>query len=102
MEASFHCCSGDYVRVAILTISWPKVIAECRHRFNGAGGIAGAYIVRQKEAPRYVTAVSVSIGSHVLIILLVSAFSAYFYFANRRQRAGKAILENTEGFRYTF
>jgi hypothetical protein len=72
------------------------------YRFNGAGGIAGAYVVRQPEAPRYITAVGVSIGSHVLIILLVAAFSVHFYLANRRQRAGKAILENIEGFRYTF
>ncbi|KAK5013920.1 hypothetical protein LTR60_003617 [Cryomyces antarcticus] len=30
--------------------------------FNGAGGIAGSFIVRQNEAPRYFTAVWVSIG----------------------------------------
>lgn len=29
--------------------------------FNGAGGIAGSYIVRNFEAPRYATAVWVSI-----------------------------------------
>ena len=34
-------------------------IAAC----NGAGGIAGSFIVRQNEAPRYRTAVWVSIGS---------------------------------------
>lgn len=30
--------------------------------FNGLGGVAGSYIVRQKEAPQYQTAVWVSIG----------------------------------------
>lgn len=59
-------------------------------------------IVRQQEAPRYMTAVWVSIGSHILIIGFVLAFSAYFYVANKRQRAGKVILERTEGFRFTF
>ncbi|KAL1582994.1 hypothetical protein WHR41_08224 [Cladosporium halotolerans] len=70
--------------------------------FNGAGGIAGSFIVRQEEAPRYVTAVWVSIGSHVGIVLFVGLFSGWFWFANRRQENGKKLLEGTEGFRYTF
>lgn len=69
---------------------------------NGAGGIAGSFIVRQQEAPRYMTAIYVSIVSHVLIILLVGAFSAYFYVANRRQRRGEVVLEGTEGFRFNY
>ena len=69
---------------------------------NGAGGIAGSFIVRQAEAPRYPTAVWISIGSHILIVGIVSVFSGYFYAANKRQKAGKTFLEGTEGFRYTF
>lgn len=70
--------------------------------FNGGGGIAGAYIVRYNEAPRYPTAVWISITSHIAIIALILAFSAHFYIANSRQRAGKVLLERTEGFRFTF
>ena len=70
--------------------------------FNGAGGIAGSFIVRSSEAPRYPTAVWISIGSHLFIIGIVTAFSAYFYIANKRQRAGKTLLEAIDGFRYTF
>ena len=82
---------------------WKRVFtAAVVTMFNGAGGIAGSYIVRQSEAPRYPTAVWISIGSHIMIVVIVSAFSAYFYYANRRQRAGKIVLEATEGFRYTF
>ena len=69
---------------------------------NGAGGIAGSFIVRQTEAPWYPTAVWISISSHVLLILFVLAFSAWFAIANNRQRGGKALIEATEGFRYTF
>nr|POF12811.1 high-affinity nicotinic acid transporter [Quercus suber] len=69
---------------------------------NGAGGIAGSYIVRPAEAPHYPTAVWVSIASHVLLIGLVALFSAWFAVANARQRSGKAVLEGTPGFRYTF
>lgn len=70
--------------------------------FNGAGGIAGSFIVRQTEAPRYMTAVWVSIGSHIAMIAVIAAFSAFFFVANRRAQAGKTLLERTEGFRYTY
>ena len=69
---------------------------------NGLGGIAGSFIVRQKEAPRYITAIWVSIGSHLVIIGIVVLFSSYFWYKNRQQRQGKTLLEGTIGFRYTY
>jgi sugar phosphate permease len=42
---------------------WKRVFtAAAVTAFNGAGGIAGSFIVRQPEAPRYMTAIWVSIG----------------------------------------
>jgi hypothetical protein len=70
--------------------------------FNGAGGIAGSFIVRQPESPRYMTAIWVSIGSHIMIIGLIGVFSVYFYMANQGQRTGKRVLEGTKGFRFTY
>jgi MFS family permease len=82
---------------------WKRVFtAAAVTAFNGAGGIAGSFIVRRQEAPRYETAVWVSIGSHILIIGCVAAFSLYFYLANQRQRMGKRIIEGTDGFRFTY
>ncbi|XDG01052.1 hypothetical protein ABKA04_000667 [Annulohypoxylon sp. FPYF3050] len=69
---------------------------------NGAGGIAGSFIVRSVEAPHYLTAVWVSIGSHILIIAIVGAFSVYFFFANKLAASGKILIESVEGFRYTY
>lgn len=69
---------------------------------NGLGGIAGAFIVRSPEAPRYITAIWVSIGSHILIIAIVAIFTTYFWFANGQQIKGTRILEKTLGFRYTY
>ncbi|KAK8243775.1 major facilitator superfamily domain-containing protein [Phyllosticta capitalensis] len=42
---------------------WKRVFtsATCT-AFNGAGGVAGSYIVRSQEAPNYLTAVWISIG----------------------------------------
>jgi hypothetical protein len=69
---------------------------------NGLGGIAGSFIVRQKEAPRYITAIWVSIGSHILIIGIVGCFTAYFWYANGKEKRGLQVLEKTLGFRYTY
>ncbi|KAH6653798.1 putative MFS transporter [Truncatella angustata] len=86
-----------------ITGQWKRVFtAATVTAMNGAGGIAGSFIVRNQEAPRYLTAVWVSIGSHILIIALVAAFSAYFYYANKAEKSGKKILEEVEGFRYTY
>lgn len=80
--------------------------------FNGAGGIAGSYIVRSSEAPRYPTAVWTSIGyvsmwlgvtslltgcdsSHILMIGIVAVFSIYFTIANKAQKQGTKIIERT-------
>jgi MFS family permease len=82
---------------------WKRVFtAAAVTAFNGAGGIAGSFIVRQQESPRYMTAVWVSIGSHVVIVGVVGVFSVYLYAANQRQGRGKRVLENTAGFRFTY
>lgn len=69
---------------------------------NGLGGIAGSFIVRSQEAPRYITAIWVSIGSHIVIIGIAMGFSVYFWYANDKQKKGKIVLEETEGFKYTY
>ncbi|KAL1794984.1 hypothetical protein ACET3X_006800 [Alternaria dauci] len=82
---------------------WKRVFtAAMVTAFNGAGGIAGSFIVRQSESPKYMTAIWVSIGSHILIIGLVGVFSVFFYISNKRQTKGKQLLEGTEGFRFTY
>lgn len=48
------------------------------------------------------TAIWVSIGSHIVIIVIVVLFSIYFWFANEKQRKGKKVLEGTTDFRYTY
>ncbi|KAL2137323.1 hypothetical protein VTI74DRAFT_5054 [Chaetomium olivicolor] len=82
---------------------WKRVFtaAACT-MFNGAGGIAGSFIVRSFEAPTYPTAVWISIGSHILMISVVAALSVHFYLANRSQSRRSGVLENTEGFRFTY
>ena len=86
-----------------ITGQWKRAVtAAAITACNGLGGVAGSFIVRQTEAPRYPTAIYVSIGSHILIIGIVLAFSAYFYNANSKQMKGKKTIERTEGFRYTY
>lgn len=73
-------------------------VAAC----NGLGGIAGSYIVRQPEAPRYLTAIWVSIGSHVLMIGIVLTCTIWFWFMNRKANRGQSLIEGVPKFRYTY
>ncbi|KAI0201382.1 retrograde regulation protein 2 [Astrocystis sublimbata] len=85
-----------------ITGQWKRAFtAATVAALNGAGGIAGSFIVRYNEAPRYPTAIWVSIGSGILTIVAVGLFSVYFHLANRRAASGKTVLEGVEGFRYT-
>ncbi|KAI0976101.1 retrograde regulation protein 2 [Xylaria arbuscula] len=85
-----------------ITGQWKRAFtAATVAALNGAGGIAGSFIVRSQEAPRYLTAIWVCIGSHILMIIIVAAFTAYFHFANKLAASGKVVLEGVEGFRYT-
>jgi hypothetical protein len=47
-------------------------------------------------------AIWVSIGSHVLMIMLVSVCTAWFWLANRRAKEGKGLIEDVPNFRYTY
>ncbi|KAF2200166.1 MFS general substrate transporter, partial [Delitschia confertaspora ATCC 74209] len=104
--------TGAYVAnwAAMATYQANNIVGQWKRVFtaaavtacNGAGGIAGSFIVRQMEAPRYMTAIWVSIGSHILIIGFVACFSLYFYLANQRQKRGRKVIEGTEGFRFTY
>jgi preprotein translocase subunit YajC len=51
---------------------------------------------------RYMTAIWVSIASHILIIVIVALFTIYFWYANRKQKKETVLLERTIGFRYTY
>lgn len=82
---------------------WKRAtVAAAISACNGLGGIAGSYIVRQPEAPRYLTAIWVSIGSHIAMIVLVACCTAWFWMDNRKARKGVYLLEGVPNFRYTY
>ena len=86
-----------------ITGQWKRAtVAAAISACNGLGGIAGSYIVRAPEAPRYMTAIWVSIGSHLLMISVVVICTAFFWHANKRARKGKSIIEGVIDFRYTY
>lgn len=86
-----------------ITGQWKRAtVAAAISACNGLGGIAGSYIVRAPEAPRYITAIWVSIGSHLLLIALVALCTIFFWRANRAARRGKRLIEGTVDFRYTY
>ncbi|KAK3329925.1 MFS general substrate transporter [Apodospora peruviana] len=85
-----------------ITGQWKRVFtAAICTMFNGAGGIAGSFIVRNIEAPLYTTAVWVSIGAHVLMIIIIILLSLHLWTENHTKRLD-IHLEDTMGFRYTY
>lgn len=86
-----------------VTGQWKRAtVAAAVSGCNALGGIAGSYIFRSSEAPWYPTAIWVSIGSHILIIVIVVGCGSLFWRANRRARAGKGVIEGVDGFRYIY
>lgn len=86
-----------------ITGQWKRAtIAAAVSACNGLGGIAGSYIVRANEAPRYMTAIWISIGSHLVLIAVVVLCSLFFWRANKRAKAGKGLIEGVVDFRYTY
>lgn len=86
-----------------ITGQWKRAtFAAAVSACNGAGGIAGAYIVVQREAPRYLTGIWVSIGSHILMVAIVSGLSLVFWLTNRKAKTGRHVIEGVVGFRYTY
>ncbi|ERF70987.1 hypothetical protein EPUS_03266 [Endocarpon pusillum Z07020] len=86
-----------------ITGQWKRAtVAAAVAACNGLGCIAGSYIVRSTEAPSYITAIWVSIGSHILIILIVSTCTIIFWRANEKQKRFGKIIEGVVGFRYTY
>ncbi len=86
-----------------VTGQWKRAtVAAAVSACNALGGIAGSYIFRDDEAPTYPTAVWISIGSHVLMILVIAGCDGFFWRANRRADRGGAVIEFVPGFRYTY
>lgn len=85
--------SGQWKRATVAA-----AVSAC----NGLGGIAGSYIVRSNEAPRYMTAICISIGSHIFMIAVVAVSTMLFWRSNRWASTKGTIIENVPGFRYTY
>lgn len=86
-----------------VTGQWKRAtVAATVSGCNALGGIAGSYIFRASEAPWYPTAIWISIGSHILIIVIVGLCGGLFWRANKRAQAGKGVIEGVDGFRYIY
>jgi hypothetical protein len=67
-------------------------------------GTLASTVFKQEDAPRYVTGLWITAALQVLIIVLVSGTSAYFYAMNKKVDQGtlKKPLEGQVGFKFTY
>ena len=79
--------------------------AFCSATLVGAGaigGIVGSLTFRDQDAPSYHPGLYTCFTAAAILILSVAATSTHFYTMNRKQAAGKAVIEGVPGFRYTY
>ncbi|KAJ7188694.1 major facilitator superfamily domain-containing protein [Mycena filopes] len=71
--------------------------------FGGVGGIIASTVYREKDFPRYLPGLWVTLGAQFLLLFLVGVTSLHFTRMNRLLRAGKLAgpLEGQPGFFYT-
>jgi hypothetical protein len=68
---------------------------------GGIGGILGTVVFQAKDAPQYRPGLYTCFTAAALTILSVAATQTYMWTMNRRQAAGKVVIEGVPGFRYT-
>jgi len=69
---------------------------------SGIGGIVGTVVYRAKDAPRYIPGLATTLGSQVLLLMVVLATTTHFMRLNKRMREGIGKpLEGQPGFYYT-
>ncbi|KAL0569640.1 hypothetical protein V5O48_012324 [Marasmius crinis-equi] len=75
-----------------LTIAW-----------GGIGGVLASTVFREKDAPKYLPGLYLTIAAQVLCIIMVGVLSTYFHHMNKLCREGRLSrpLQGQEGFRYT-
>lgn len=69
--------------------------------FGSIGGIIASTVFRQKDAPRYIPGIWVSIGCQFLMLAIIAVTTSFFKRENRKQREEGKHLEGCEGFQYT-
>ncbi len=59
--------------------------------------MAASYVVRTEEATRYLTTVCISVGSVVLMILLLDGCTLWFWIEIKAKTSSREIIEKVEG-----
>jgi len=74
-----------------MTISWA-----------GIGGILAAVTYREQDAPKYLPGFDTTMASQGLMFFLILFSTWRFWKDNKAAKAGEKIIEEREGFLYTF
>ncbi|KAJ7072684.1 major facilitator superfamily domain-containing protein [Mycena amicta] len=68
---------------------------------GGIGGFAASYIFTQASAPRYLPGILTTIGSQVLLLLILGSTTIFFHRENARAVRYSLALQDQAGFLYT-
>ncbi|KAI1917917.1 hypothetical protein LOZ61_000031 [Ophidiomyces ophidiicola] len=68
---------------------------------GGVGGIAGSLVFRSQDAPKYYPGIWAAITSQLIILVVLTVMSLYFWRCNRKADRGEMVIERSPEFRYT-
>ncbi|KAJ5480515.1 hypothetical protein N7530_006024 [Penicillium desertorum] len=68
----------------------------------GLGGVIGSLVFRLQDAPLYRPGIWACMTANGLILLIVPMMLVKFYRANRRSSRGGKLIQQMEGFMYTY
>ncbi|KAJ6030625.1 uncharacterized protein N7446_000312 [Penicillium canescens] len=69
---------------------------------GGLGGIIGSLVFRLRDAPLYRPGIWACMTANGLILLIIPMLLVKFYRANRRSSRGGKLIQQMEGFMYTY
>lgn len=69
---------------------------------GGVGGIIGSLVFRLRDAPLYRPGIWACMTANGLILLIIPMMLVKFYRANRRSSRGGKLIQQMEGFMYTY
>ncbi|KIX01965.1 uncharacterized protein Z518_07904 [Rhinocladiella mackenziei CBS 650.93] len=68
---------------------------------GGTGGVIGSLVFRSQDAPTYLPGIEASIVANVISIICAVVMMLSLYASNKKAAAGRTVLEELPGFRYT-
>jgi len=82
---------------------WKRAFASALFSaFGGIGGIAGPLVFRSQDQPKYLPGMYASIACNLCVLVCTAGMTVWSWIQNKKAKRGTVVLEEQEGFLYTY